>query len=49
MFTRIPKEALAELVRGGFYKDGKGLSKRIWNNERKINEDLDYIIQKGLT
>lgn len=48
MFTRIPKEALAELVNGGFYKDGKGLSKRIWNNEKKINADFDYIIQKGL-
>lgn len=48
MFTRIPKETVYELVNGGFYKDGKGLSKRIWFNEKKANADFDYIIQKGL-
>ena len=30
MFSNIPKEALAELTNGGFYKDGKGLSQRLW-------------------
>lgn len=48
MFSRIPKEALQELINGDFYKDGKGLSKRLWFNEKKANADFDYIIQKGL-
>lgn len=48
MFTRIPKEAVSELVSGGFYKDGKGLSKRIWHNKNIANADFDYIIQKGI-
>lgn len=48
MFTKVPKETIAELVGGGFYKDGKGLSKRIWHNENKANADFDYIIQKGI-
>lgn len=49
MFTKIPEEALKELINGGFYKDGKGLSKRIWFNENKANTEFDYILQKGLT
>lgn len=48
MFSRIPKEALQELINGDFYKDGKGLSKRLWFNEKKANAEFDYIIQKGL-
>lgn len=48
MFTKVPKETIAELVGGGFYKDGKGLSKRIWHNKNKANADFDYIIQKGI-
>lgn len=48
MFSRIPKEALKELINGEFYKDGKGLSKRIWFNENRANGEFDYIIQKGL-
>lgn len=48
MFTKVPTEVVGELVNGGFYKDGKGLSKRIWHNENKANAEFDYIIQKGL-
>ncbi len=48
MFTKVPKETIAELVGGGFYKDGKGLSKRIWHNKNNANADFDYIIQKGI-
>lgn len=49
MFSKIPKQAVEELINGDFYKDGKGLSHRIWFNEKKANADFDYIIQKGLT
>jgi hypothetical protein len=48
MFTKIPQSTVEELVNGKFYKDGKGLSKRVWSNEQKANADFDYIIQKGL-
>lgn len=48
MFTKVPTEVVGELVNGSFYKDGKGLSKRIWHNENKANGEFDYIIQKGL-
>lgn len=48
MFSKIPQEALQELINGSFYKDGKGLSKRLWFNGLKANAEFDYIIQKGL-
>jgi hypothetical protein len=48
MFTKVPTEVVAELVNGDFYKDGKGLSKRIWHNENKANGEFDYILEKGL-
>lgn len=48
IFSSVPKEALKGLITGDFYKDGKGLSKRIWFNEHKVNGDIDYIIQKGI-
>lgn len=48
MFSGVPKEVLNVLTTGEFYKDGKGLDKRIWWNENKVNNDIDYIIQKGI-
>lgn len=48
MFSKIPKQAVEELINGDFYKDGKGLSHRIWFSGEKANADFDYIIQKGL-
>ncbi|NOH14862.1 hypothetical protein [Clostridium cochlearium] len=48
MFSKIPQEALQELISGDFYKDGKGLSERLWFHEKEANANFDYIIQKGL-
>lgn len=48
MFSNVPNDVLKELVSGNFYKDGKGLSKRIWFSENKVNGDIDRIIQKGI-
>lgn len=48
MFSRIPQQALKELISGDFYKDGKGLSERLWFHEKEANANFDYIIQKGL-
>ncbi|WP_142415416.1 hypothetical protein [Hathewaya massiliensis] len=48
MFSKIPQRTLEELISGEFYKDGRGLSQRVWTHEKKANADFDYIIQKGL-
>ncbi|AKA70142.1 hypothetical protein [Clostridium scatologenes] len=48
MFSKVPIEAISEIISGNFYKDGTGLSKRIWWNEKKVNGDIDYIIQQGI-
>lgn len=48
VFSRVPKEALEELIGGSYYNDGKGLSKRIWFTEGKVNGDIDYIIQQAM-
>ncbi|WP_039242639.1 hypothetical protein [Clostridium botulinum] len=48
MFSNIPLDAASEIINGQFYKDGKGLSKRLWNHNLKTNNDVDYIISKGI-
>ena len=48
MFSQVPSDVVEELVKGNIYKDGRGLSKRIWWNGNKTNGDIDKIIQKGI-
>ncbi|HBC97358.1 MAG TPA: hypothetical protein DC034_11270, partial [Clostridium sp.] len=48
MFSNVPNKVLYEITNGDIYKDGRGLSKRLWWNEKKVNGDIDYIIQKGI-
>lgn len=48
MFSNVPNDVLKELVSGNFYKDGRGLSQRIWFSGNKVNGDIDRIIQKGI-
>ncbi|MBS5952572.1 MAG: hypothetical protein KIB53_02050 [Paraclostridium bifermentans] len=48
MFSNIPKDALNEILFGEVYKDRKGLSERIWQDTKKIDKDIDYIIAKGI-
>lgn len=48
MFSRIPQNAANELISGSFYKDGLGLSERLWMYKGKTNTQFDYIIEKGL-
>ncbi|TAN64783.1 hypothetical protein WS9_013395 [Paraclostridium sordellii 8483] len=48
MFSKIPKKAMEEILFGEVYKDRKGLSKRIWQNTKKFNKDIDYIIAEGI-
>lgn len=49
MFVKIPQKAVNEILHGSAYKDRKGLSERIWQDTKKFNKDIDYIIAEGLT
>lgn len=48
MFSKIPKKAMEEILFGEVYKDRKGLSKRIWQNTKKFDKNIDYIIAEGI-
>ncbi|ADK16184.1 hypothetical protein WX45_01786 [Clostridium ljungdahlii DSM 13528] len=48
MFSQVPSDVVEEVVKGNIYKDGRGLSKRIWWTGNKVNGDIDKIIQKGI-
>lgn len=48
MFSKIPKDAMNEILFGKTYKDRKGLSERIWEYTKKFNKDIDYIIAEGI-
>ena len=44
----IPQNVVNEIVSGDLYKDGNGLSARIWRYRRKYEKDIDYIINSGI-
>ena len=48
MFSQVPTEALAAIIRGDIYKDGKGLSVRIWNVVDDFRRDIGYIIRRAI-
>lgn len=48
VFSRIPKQAMEEVLSGKLYKDRLGLSKRIWKYTQKFDKDIDYIIAEGI-
>ena len=48
MFSEAPNEVLAGIIKGDFYKDGKGLSDRIWNYTNDFEKDIDYIIKRAI-
>lgn len=48
MFSKIPKDAMNEILFGKAYKDCKGLSERIWEYTKKFNKDINYIIAEGI-
>lgn len=49
VFASTPDKVLAEIISGGFYKDGKGLSERIWRATDTLNRGIDEIIQVGIS
>ena len=48
MFSRIPESALNEILSGKIYTDGKGLSRRIWQNSKHFEKDIGYVIEQGI-
>jgi hypothetical protein len=48
VFSKTPDNVISHLTSGNFYKDGKGLSERIWFTNQKVNGDIDYIIKKAI-
>ena len=48
MFSKIPKDAMNEILFGKVYKDRKGLSERIWEYTKKFSKDIDYVIAEGI-
>lgn len=48
IFSKIPKDAMNEILFGKAYKDRKGLNERIWEYTKKFNKDIDYIIAEGI-
>lgn len=47
-FATTPDNVLAGLIEGGFYRDRKGLSERIWRVAQGFEKDVGYIVQRGI-
>lgn len=48
MFSVVPNEALQWILRGDLYRDGKGLSERIWRASNDFGQDIGYILKRGI-
>lgn len=48
MFLTLHTDVIEQIFAGGIYKDKAGLSDRIWADTKRFDEDIDYIIAKGL-
>lgn len=47
-FASTPDDVLAQVISGGFYKDKKGLSTRIWGLANDFENDIGYIVNRGI-
>ncbi|WP_302671617.1 hypothetical protein [uncultured Clostridium sp.] len=41
-------DLIGQIIQGGFYKDSRSLSERIWTYGNKYNNDIQYIITKSM-
>jgi hypothetical protein len=48
MFSTVPDGVLESIIKGDLYRDGKGLSERIWRTSSRFGNDIDYIIKRGI-
>lgn len=49
MFGQIPKRAVANILSGAIYQDGRGLSRRIWSDVTGIGNNIRDIVASGLS
>ena len=47
-FALPPDDVLTGIINGGFYKDNKGLSERIWGVSKGFENDIGYIVNRGI-
>lgn len=47
-FATPPDDVLTQIISGGFYKDNKGLSERIWRIAYDFEKDISYIVNRGI-
>lgn len=47
-FAATPDNVLTGILSGGFYKDNKGLSERIWGVSKGFENDIGYIVNRGI-
>lgn len=48
VFSRVQKDVIDEIVSGGFYRDNKGLSKRIWWDVKKMDDDIQHMLNQAI-
>lgn len=48
-FYKTPDNIVSTIINGGFYKDNKSLSERVWDYSNKNVSDIQKIINEGLT
>lgn len=48
MFSRVNKEVIEEMLSGSVYRDNKGLSSRLWSDNKLMKKDIQTIIGEGL-
>lgn len=47
-FSYIPRQEVQRIIGGKIYEGSWSLSKAIWRAEQKTNQDINYILAKGL-
>lgn len=48
MFSRVNKDVYNEILSGKIYKDGAGLSKRLWLSSKDTKKDIQNVILEGI-
>lgn len=49
VFNKVPNQVMNNIINGNIYKDGLGLSDRIWMETNKFGKSIDSVIKKALS
>lgn len=47
-YAKLSTEAIEELISGKIYKDNRGLSQRLWLDQREIGNEIQNVITRGI-